>query len=543
MRHLTTAIAFLLLNIFPLFSQGTGIEVYQILQNKCVQCHGGANAEAGLDLQGTASTLQERMAQVYQNIVGTTPTNAAAAARGDQYVYPGRADRSFLFRKINQGLEPTVSLEAGEEQAMPPYDSEPLTDVEKELIRQWIQFGAPPEGEVVEVELLEEYYEGNAQESFPDGPPEAPAPGEGFQIKMGPFFMAPSEEIEFFQKYELDLPANVDVNRLDIKIGTFSHHFIVYDFPGGGGNIPAGLRLEADHSDIGLVAAVQEQTDLRLPSGTAFIWDNDIVLDLNSHYINYSASTVYKAEAYVNVYTQPAGTAAQEMYTELIPNLNIYIPNNGNPITETEHLTYNIGDIYLWGIMGHTHQYGTGYKVYERLPGGQQGELIYDAACAQGIPGCTSPFFDYQHIPMRYIEPLMPVTMSPLYGLIHEASWVNDGPTPVYFGPTSDDEMMVVVLMYTSSLDGVSAVEEPVVQSGSDAAFPNPTNGLVTFRLPGNGGASQVLIFNSSGQQVAIQSGWGDRLEADVNHLPVGLYFYRLQDSDGRVLTGKLIRS
>ncbi|MCB0683650.1 MAG: hypothetical protein KDC32_22530, partial [Saprospiraceae bacterium] len=60
----------------------------------------------------------------------------------------------------------------------------------------------------------------------------------------------------------------------------------------------------------------------------------------------------------------------------------------------------NSGEVFLWGLMGHTHKYGKGYKVYRRT-GGQQGELLYDASCPQGIPGCVSPYFDYQHIPMR----------------------------------------------------------------------------------------------------------------------------------------------
>ena len=75
---------------------------------------------------------------------------------------------------------------------------------------------------------------------------------------------------------------------------------------------------------------------------------------------------------------------AQEMHTELLINYDIPIPNNSNTITHTQHVNPNFGEIYVWGLMGHTHQYGTGYKVYERLPGGQQGELIYDASCPLG---------------------------------------------------------------------------------------------------------------------------------------------------------------
>ena len=106
--------------------------------------------------------------------------------------------------------------------------------------------------------------------------------------------------------------------------------------------------------------------------------------------------------------------------------------------------------------MGHTHQYGVGYKAYERSAlTKKKADMIYDASCPNGIPGCASPYFDYQHIPMRYFEPLEPLTMNIFNGLVHEASWINDGPQGVGFGVTSDDEMMVMVIMYTEDSTGV----------------------------------------------------------------------------------------
>lgn len=534
----------LLLGFQLAFAQSTGLRVYQIFQDKCVQCHSNADPEAGLDLQGTGSSESARALQVRNNLYNVTPANAVAAAKGQKYIHPGRADQSFLFRKINQGLEPTLGLDNGENQPMPPYGQTVLTDVEKELIRQWILFGAPAAGKVVEEDLLEGYYAGNALQSFPDGAPEAPAEEEGFQIKMGPFYLSPQEEVEFFQKYELDLPADVDVDRLEIKMGTYSHHFILYDFNEGGDNfIPHGLRLEADHSDIGLVAAVQEPTDLRLPQGTAFIWDNQLVLDLNSHYINYSGTLNYQAEAYINIYTKPAGTAAQEMHTELLVNGNIPIPNNGNLITHTQHVAYNIGEIYVWGIMGHTHQYGENYKVFERLPGGQQGELLYDAACSRGIPGCISPFFDYQHIPMRYFEPLRPLNMSSPNGIIHEASWINDGPVPVNFGPTSSDEMMVMILMYTEDITGVVDTEEAPLSTQKSHASPNPANGITTFTFPNNVGNISIELLNTNGQSALSIAGKGERVDIDVSQLPKGIYFYQAVQENGNRYTGKLVKS
>lgn len=544
MKIFTSLMAMLFLSS-ALSAQSTTLRVYRIFQEKCVQCHDHDSPEAGLDLQGAGTTETARALQVRNHLFNVTPANPASAAKGHKYLYPGRVDKSLLFRKVNQGLEPTLGLDAGENQPMPPYGQPQLTDVEKELIRQWILFAAPLSGTIADEEQLEAFYSGNAQMAFPDGPPPPPAAGEGFQVKMGPFYLEPGSEVEYFQKYELDLPADVEVNRVDVQIGAYSHHFILYDFnPGGANSIPHGLRRNANHSDIGLVAAVQESTDLKLPQGTAFRWDNQLVLDLNSHYINYSSTNVYQAETYINIYTQPAGTAAQEMKTDLIANTNIPIPNTGAPVTHTQQLTYNLGEVFVWGLMGHTHQYGTGYKIFRRLPGGQRGDLIYDAACAQGIPGCISPFFDYQHIPMRYFLPLEPITFNNQNGLIHEATWVNDGPQPVGWGPTSDDEMMVMIVMYTEDTTGVVMTDirevEPIANDA--LAYPNPAQEEVHFSLPATAGEVQLRLTDPTGKVVRQERGLrAPDFIVRREGLPAGLYFYQLEGEDGRMRIGRLV--
>lgn len=542
MKTFFTTIALFTLAV-GLQAQSTMTSVYNILQEKCVACHSNANPQSGLDLEGSGSTSGIRAIQVRNNLINVSPANSHANAQGYKYVVPGRADQSYLFRKINQGLEPTLSMHADEEGIMPPATSDQLTNKEKEMIRQWILYGAPSNGKVVEESLLDDYYSGNGQESFPDGPPEAPAAEDGFQIKMGPFFLEPGDEKEYFTKYKLDLPEDMEISRIEIHMSEYSHHFIIYDFnPGGDAGIPNGFRLDPDHSDIGLVAAVQEPTDLKLPQGTAFKWENDLVLDLNSHYINYSAFNPYMAENYINVYTQPAGTAAQEMHTELIVNGNIPIPNNGNEITHTQHVTTNIGEVFVWGIMGHTHKYGTGYKVYKRQVGGVQGELIYDAACPQGIPGCISPFFDYRHIPIRYIEPLMPLTFNFQNGIIHEANWVNDGPTSVNFGPTSDDEMMVLVLMFTEDTVGVSTdIREVYNPLDAINIYPNPMKDMATVDLPVGVEEVRFELFDARGKRVHLkQNIRTTSFTFSRKNLPSGMYFYRIEDEYGRFKAGKI---
>ncbi|MEZ4964661.1 MAG: T9SS type A sorting domain-containing protein [Saprospiraceae bacterium] len=512
-------------------------EVYQIFKNKCITCHDHASPEAGLDLEGTGSTELLRAINVAQKLVNVDPTNIFAGNSGLKRVYPGRPDRSFLFRKINNGLESTIAaLHAEEGESMPQSPSTPLTNLEKEIIRQWILFGAKTTGVSFDKSVVESFYNVGGQKSFPDGPPPPPAPGEGFQIKMGPFYLPPDGELEYFQKYELSLPANIEVNRMEMLISGYSHHFIVYNFEGTGANaVPHGLRLNANHDQINLVAAVQEQTDLHLPQGTAFRWEKDITLDLNAHYINYSLLLPYQCEVYVNVYTQPVGTAQQQMYATLLVNPFIPIPNNGNLITYSKpEFQFGAGTLYVWGLMGHTHKYGRSYKVWKRLASGQKGELIYDASCPLGIPGCPTQFFDYQHIPLRYWEPLMPINWNT--GIIHEASWVNEGPESVAFGPTSDDEMMVLIAFYTLAPVTVDT-EEPAETAQQVLTAPNPTNGAIRITVPGVAEVRRFGLFDLTGRQLLSRNDIpSNAFELDLSLLPNGIYVF---NADGR--TGKIV--
>lgn len=539
--------ALLLLGSFGLYAQSNGLSVYKVMQDHCISCHSNGSPSAGLDLEGSGSTDAQRWATVYNNIVDISPANAVAAAEGDTYVYPGRPDRSYLFNKLNNGLEPSLSLGAGEGDPMPFNENTTMSDYEKEIIRQWILFGAKQNGNQFDEERIANYYNIGGVEAFPDGPPPAPAAEEGFQIKMGPFFLKeggqPGDELEFFQKYQLNLPDDTEVIGLDHLFSGSSHHFIVYKYntPEASNSIPDGLRLESYHDDINLVTAVQEKIRIDLPVGSAFSWNKDDMLDLNSHYINYSVGEVYKAEAYLNVYTQTKGTAAQEMKTELIPNLSIFVPNNESLVTVTQPIWANgLGDIHIWGLMGHTHKYGKDYKVWLR-ENGDKGELVYDASCAQAVPGCIAPNFDYQHIPLRLYEPFLEVNMDNPSGLIHEASWVNDGPEPLFFGVTSDDEMMVLIMMYLEDIEGVVATQEPALPQASIEVYPNPMQEYTEFIGQDITGKSELRLLDALGRSIHFEKNDSPYFRMSRGQILPGIYFYEINTEGYAPVTGKLL--
>ncbi len=536
---------------FALYAQSNTAEyVYFILQQRCASCHGASNPAANLNLVGSGATQSAQMADVYNKLVGKSPANAFATGKGYQLVKKGHFYESFLFRKINNGFQPNLVLDAMEGDPHSDPMLHTITDVEKEAIRQWMLFNAPPSGKVVDIPMLQKYYSGDSVPSF-STPPPAPDPSKGFQIHMGPFFLPEGGEDEFYWKYPTGLPAALEVNKLEVLFGLYSHHMILYELDKNlSSQVNTGIRDDNAHYISKLVTANQYPDTTTLPQGSAFFWGAGTVLDVNSHYINYSSDKIAKCEAYINIYTQPQGIAKQEMKSEITANTSIWIPNDG--ITRKfETALYdpgNTGETFLWAITSHTHQWGTDFNIYKRTAFGDKDDLIFDAEYAGGDPNDFFLGFDYRHPPLRYFDEFLPIKTNE--GLIYQASFNNTGPRAVGFGNTSDDEMMVIAFFYLDDTTGVSTTTTAIEQPYPDvrtAFAPNPVDQdaiLWIEDLPLN--RVRFQLFDQMGRQARSSSYelipfQANRIRFERNDLASGIYYYHLEDDMGRLIhSGKV---
>ena len=452
-----TLFSFLVSSLYSrhVFGQSTWQEVYTIFQS--------------IGTIDSVDFAAMPMADAYDSIFDHSTANTFAQSKAYKRIDPGHPHSSFLFRKINDGLDADIVLDPGE-----GGNAAILSNENKELIRQWILWGAPETGVVVDTALIYDYYNGNGLSTVPN-PPAAPDPADGFQIHFGPYFVPPFSELEYFLKLDPHLADTIEIYRTDVFMGdNYSHHFILYRIENDASATPEGLRPGHTTDPTAFVTGAQFTDSVFLPAKTAFVWPQAALLDLNSHHINITPS-VMGAEVYINIYTQPKGTAKQIMHTDLVLGafpFALVILNDGSTYTfEDSFIPQNDGlnDIFVWGMTSHTHQWGVDFDIYKRNPDGTKGEHYFDGSNLYGHPDCLYLGYDYDRPPGINFEPFLFVPKNE--GLIQVASYVNTGPNnPVTWGITSEDEMMIMVLLYVKDTTGLSPPLNNAPVTMADAA-------------------------------------------------------------------------
>lgn len=534
------------------FAQSTTLQqVGAIFQANCTTgCHSGSNPSANLDLSGNSSDLMNAL-------VGVTPVNPAAAAKGRKLVDPGYPHNSFILYKCGYtAWDDQFEREVAEGTAMPQNQS-PLEKEEVELIRQWILYGAPETGLVVSQATLYNYYHNNGMARIEK--PAAPAPEDGFQMHMGPFFLEPGEEVEFYKKEKALNTEEQNIVRFEAHFNDESHHFLLFEFdPGTDAQIEEGLRpvtVQNAFQDAKYMVGWVDPDVTNLPYGTAYKMNQEGVLDLNYHLINYASNgdSILAAEAYVNYYVDNETPDLIQMFSQLLINLNIFIPNSGNEVTFTDQATFGnsaTDSVYIWFLSSHTHKYGTDYDIYKRNPDGSQGEQLYE-----GYYNTTYDFnqgyYDWEHPGNLYLDEvygdLIPIAEKD--GLIQVAKYRIPGsanePSPfITFGLTTDDEMMLAFIQYTR--ERVTAVDPNGIgdvaknEPSFISVYPNPTNGTSNIRFSLDESADvQLSVFNSLGQEVkqlyagSMTAGQANfTFDAATGSDPNGLYLIQLIVND-----------
>lgn len=524
--------------------QNTYDLIYQILNSATCgstnsSCH-NSQAPSGLNFSLNSTA-------VYSQLYMQNPTNTVALSKNNKRIYPGDPYRSFLFRKINNGLAFNVDL--SNEGSNMPLASAALNEKQIELIRQWIIYGAPQTGNVIDTALITSLYDDQGIESVPN-PPLPPDNSEGFQIHLGPILLPPfGENVFLFSGGEFsrfDYPGNntTALYKMTSYAGEGYHHFTL--FSNTNTNITYGLQYaNAQFQDSKFLMSSQRVVDtLEFPQGTGVFTGIDEPLIVNVHYFNPYPKTL-ACDFYVNLYTKPTNDVIQEMkfsdngYPDNPNNPPFYILPDGEEHA-FEYAAYSQGSSetrYVWAIMGHSHARTVKNNVYLRNPNGTKGEKIYEAGCTDGIPGCINPLFDAVHVPTRYLDNYLPLNVN--NGLIQEASYINNGPDTIFYGPwANQSEMMVFGYYYVSDTSAlaISEIEETKI-----SVYPNPfSNNLF---IESKERIEAIELFDLRGISILKKTfNLQHKVSLELQNLTSGTYLLKATTEKSNSLFSRLIK-
>jgi hypothetical protein len=376
----------------------------------------------------------------YQNLVGVEPTNVDAKNDGLLRVRPDDPHTSLLYNKL---------AGAGHHSKIygnpMPLGLPLITVGQLEFIRQWIEAGAPEKGMVADSALLSDTTP--QEENFT--PLAAPPDGQGLQIVVPEFTVAPDFERELFIYQKVGNTSDIYVNRIEIKMRQNSHHFILYDFdpslpaylrpennvirdlrnPDGTTNFGTALLME---SHIFIAGTQTPYLDYKFPPGVALPLPAGVSLDCNSHYVNKSNEQI-KGEINVNLYTVPLSSVAKVAKVIFLANYNLNLPGNKRT-TVTKSFTFD-KNVSVFTLSSHTHKLAEKFVI--KVKGGpRDGEVVYTN-------------LSWHHPPAVNLTP--PLLLSAGQGLTSEITYNNTTSATVEFGLTSEDEMGIILGYFTEN--------------------------------------------------------------------------------------------
>jgi len=404
----------------------------QIWDKNCVSCH----------QQGTTFSKQSNLiltaGDSYQELVGQLPHNISA--KNDGLVRVGNEGLrsiydSYLWEKINWPDYAHYYDDHPEYGALMPQGGQALTNGELRFITEWIIAGAPREGQVADLALLDDTdrFEIPTEEFDLLTPP-----SQGEQFNIGPFDIQPGTEREFLFFQPLENSEEIYINRIETTMREGSHHLIIYDFPLGNRPEPGVIRdyyNEDGSFNAFTVASVLNQrfvagtqlkdSDYHFPEGVALQIPPDAGFDFNSHYVN-RTDEVKSGEVSINLHTIPKSEVRHVARNIFESYQDFRLPPR--EVTSIERQSIFDERMNIFQLTSHAHQFMQEFEIY--LVGGpRDGELVYFTN-------------DWEHPPLLSFDP--PIVLEPGQGLRSVATYDNTTDRTLRFGLLSEDEMMIV---------------------------------------------------------------------------------------------------
>jgi hypothetical protein len=258
--------------------------------------------------------------------------------------------------------------------------------------------------------------------------------GDSFSVQFGPVTIPSGQENTQCVVVKLDNPTMLHVGQIHNELSQGSHHLIVYRTNDTVEKLtpfdcqPFSDLLKPENGSP-LMVTQKHDDILTLPKGVAFSFKPQQFLRLEMHYIN-TGNTDLQVQAKTTVTSILESEFTDEADFLFLGDPDIKVPAHG---------TQKVGPVYLglqteqfgakiFGITGHTHQWGTNVKV--SLADGKDGpdKVLYD------VPG-----WQWSEPATVKLDP--PEVIPANGGFRFECDYDNKGNTDVKFGESANQEM------------------------------------------------------------------------------------------------------
>jgi hypothetical protein len=400
----------------PPIVDATFANIQQSVFNKsCAfsSCHGSTGHRGNLVLE---------QGKAYDNLVNVAADIDAGKPNPRLRVAPGNPDGSFILTKLTHpGPDDGDKMPQGTETGLDP--------AKIQLIKQWIERGAPNDGVYTTPS-------GSGNEDIPIDPNfdengdvqlAPPPPGEGVQMVIPAFAVPQGKEIQRNYYFKLPVDHDVDIQRVEFAFNPGSHHLNI--FKSDTDDLPDGFFEETFQAVAWekwylVVDSQNHSLGWQLPTEVSIHLKAHQQLNLQTHYVNVGdqATKNNRGKVIINWWFSKPGTVKYHLGAMFAQNRKILLPPyQFSSFTKTVTFPQ---DVHILAMTGHFHSRGKQFFV-NKWDGTTVGEEVYRST-AWGDP------------PFKIFD--TPVDIKAGQGLSYECDYYNDTDKPMKFGAHVDFE-------------------------------------------------------------------------------------------------------
>ena len=254
-------------------------------------------------------------------------------------------------------------------------------------------------------------------------------------IGIEPWTVAPGEDRIWCKTMKVPVGQTLDVSKFTITMAPGSHHFILYR---SSSNLPDGFgACPAMNNEAFVVGSQNPGTfEFGYPEGLAMPLFSGEQLILQSHYVNASTSPI-TAQIDVKMDFIPHAQVTDYVETFLIVDSSFAIPAHTTGFTDGGQDQSETPGLKILSISSHMHKRGTHFTIDE-VDSSAVSERLFETSVWDAPPITT-------------FTPARPTDSTKK--LHYQCTWTNETDNPIYFGPTTEDEMCIMVVTVFPALD------------------------------------------------------------------------------------------